>query len=363
MSRAVPPNPDEFEISIIGPGRGECVVVHLGDNEWCVIDSCRARGSDLPVAIEYLTILGNGSVDRVRLVVATHWHDDHIQGLSSILEKSPSAKFACSTAMAHDQFIMLVEAARSSIQGSSGVEEFAAIYGLIEKMGEAPKWAVQDRELLGLPGAGRSFPVTIKALSPSDRTVALALASIAARMPKVGSPQRRIQNVTPNESSVVLWIQAGQKRVLLGADLEHTNESALGWLGILSSHTDADPAFAFKVPHHGSENADCPKVWESMLIDNPFAVVTPFSLDLPGTSDLRRLAARTVNLFCTSVGPGKPPRRDPLVEKTAKYVATRRRVLQGNPGHVRIRWALNQVESSPTVELFNGARHVKAESI
>lgn len=317
----------------------------------------------MPVAIEYLASLGTDTLDRVRLVVATHWHDDHIQGLASLLGKSPNAKFACSTAMAHEQFIMLVEAARANIQGSSGVEEFAAIYDLIEKGGAAPRWALQDRMLLELSGPGRSFPVKIKALSPSDKTVALALAGIAALMPKIGSPQQRIQNVTPNESSIVLWIQAGQRRALLGADLEHTHDPASGWLGILASHNDADPAFVFKVPHHGSENADCPTVWETMLTDNPYAVVTPFSSELPAGSDLRRLARRTANLFCTSDGPGKPPRRDPIVEKTAKYVTTKRRVLQGNPGHVRIRWSLNQLESFPTVELFNGARQVKAESI
>ncbi|PXF57856.1 MAG: hypothetical protein C4B58_08625 [Deltaproteobacteria bacterium] len=34
------PSPDELEISLFGPGRGECVVAHLGNNDWLVVDSC-----------------------------------------------------------------------------------------------------------------------------------------------------------------------------------------------------------------------------------------------------------------------------------------------------------------------------------
>lgn len=338
-------------------------MVHLGDSDWCIVDSCQARGSNVPVAIEYLTSFGPDTLDRVRLVVATHWHDDHIKGLASVFKMSPNARFACSTAMKDTQFLMLVESARAAIQGESGVDEFASIYDSLVERAEAakvkrvatPKWAIQDRKLLELPGLGRSFPVTITALSPSDGTVALALEGIAAQLPKVGDPQQRIPNVTPNQASVVLWIQAGPFRALLGADLEHSNNVDVGWRAILSSHQDTERAFVFKVPHHGSENADCPEVWGKMLKENPFAVVTPFSLDLPGASDFKRMAERTANLYCTSSGPGKPPRRDPAVEKAAKYVAAKRRVLQGKPGHVRVRWSANLKKSAPSVELFNGA--------
>ncbi len=34
------PEPDEIEVSLIGPGYGESVLVHLGDGEWVVADSC-----------------------------------------------------------------------------------------------------------------------------------------------------------------------------------------------------------------------------------------------------------------------------------------------------------------------------------
>jgi hypothetical protein len=62
MSQSIPPRADELEVSIIGPGRGECVLIHMGDNEWCVVDSCVARGHKQPVAVEYLNAFNNNAL-------------------------------------------------------------------------------------------------------------------------------------------------------------------------------------------------------------------------------------------------------------------------------------------------------------
>ena len=75
-----PPRSEELEISIFGPGRGECVLLHLGQNEWCVVDSCIAKPAGGPVALHYLRNLQTNAIDGIKLIVATHWHDDHIGG-------------------------------------------------------------------------------------------------------------------------------------------------------------------------------------------------------------------------------------------------------------------------------------------
>ena len=31
---------DEIEVSIIGSGFGECILLHLTENEWVIVDSC-----------------------------------------------------------------------------------------------------------------------------------------------------------------------------------------------------------------------------------------------------------------------------------------------------------------------------------
>jgi hypothetical protein len=307
------------------------------------------------------------------LIVATHWHDDHIRGLAAMLRLVPDAHFACSQALSTDNFATLVEAASSAIQGRSGVDEFASIFELLVEMAPegkakklaAPVFAIENRKLLHLEGGGRSFPAAVTALSPSDGTVRLAFTDIAHWLPKAGDTQRRVTNRSPNLTSVVLWIEAGARRVLLGADLEHTGCPGEGWIAVLACHDGSGAATIFKVPHHGSANADYPEVWAKMLVENPFAVVTPFlsGRGLPQRSDLRRLAERTKNLYCTAAGPGKPPSRDPLVEKTARRITTERRVIEGKPGHVRVRCSLSDPGADPIVEKFNGAYHVNLDDL
>ena len=66
-----PPNLHELEVSVFGPGVGECIVAHVGDGDWIVVDSCINRESQEPVALEYLKSLHVDIPSRVRLVVAT----------------------------------------------------------------------------------------------------------------------------------------------------------------------------------------------------------------------------------------------------------------------------------------------------
>ena len=368
-SRATPPAADEFEISVIGPGRGECIILHLGCNQWCVVDSCIPRGFSDPAAFEYLNSFQNNALSGVRLIVATHWHDDHIRGLASLLRSVPNAAFFCSAAINSDNFFTLAGTAAAAIQGNSGVEEFGAILGLIAQRSPtkkasrlaSPKWIIENRNLLNLPAGGRPFPVLITALSPSDGTVRLALEELASLLPGSGDKQRRITSRSPNHSSVVLWVEVGSLRALLGADLEHTGNHGEGWMAVLQCHADRQETHSatfFKVPHHGSANADHPDVWVHMLADNPLAVLTPYNggaSPLPKEADIARIKKRTDSLYCTTEGAGKAPSRDAVVEKTMNRELATRRVLAGRPGHVRARWALRNLGGAPVIDTFYGA--------
>src|SRR5688572_8544014 len=95
----MPPDPNEVEVSVFGPGHGECVVVHLGDGEWMVVDSCRHFEDGRAAALRYLEAEGVAVETAVKLVIVTHWHDDHIRGLGEIAERCSSARFVCSGAL------------------------------------------------------------------------------------------------------------------------------------------------------------------------------------------------------------------------------------------------------------------------
>jgi beta-lactamase superfamily II metal-dependent hydrolase len=368
MTLATPPKYDEFEVSVFGPGLGECILVHMGYNEWCMIDSCVARGRSLPAAVEYLNDLGQAALDGVLLVLATHWHDDHIGGIATSLRAFPNAQFACSTALGKPQFLTLVQLQRKSLQGDSGVDEFGEVIEILRErklLGVCPArattvWAVQDRRLLHRDQSGRAFPATVTALSPSDVAVQLALNKIANLVPQPNQPQSRITNRPPNEASVVLLIEVGDRRALFGADLEHSGREGEGWLAILnSSQTPRVPAKVYKIPHHGSLNADLPEVWEKLLDPDPIAILTPFTSGrgLPQPRDLLRLQGRTSNLYCTAEPRAKLPKHDDkVVEKKLK---DRKRIaIDGKLGHMRLRWSATDATAVPQVELFNGAYKV-----
>jgi hypothetical protein len=315
-----------------------------------------------------LRTFGTSALEGVKLVVATHWHDDHIRGLAQILASSPNAAFACSMALQSMQFLTLVEVNAEGIQGGTGVEEFRSIYDLLlardaakrPKVLITPQFAIQNRLLLSLAGAQRPASATITSLSPSDGTVRQALVDIAQLIPQPGDEQRRLTYSTPNKTSVVLWVEAGGKRALLGADLEHTGNPGEGWVGILSAFQPTSKATFFKIPHHGSPNAHCEEVWQDLLDTTPTAFLTPFTSGkgLPQDEDLLRLLRLTPNIFATARLPKRPPKRDPLIEKMVRHIP--RRSLASKTGHVRIRWSAVDSQAPVDIEMFEGAYQVKA---
>ena len=52
------PEPNQLELSLFGPGRGECAVIHLGWGDWACIDSCIDRATKRPAALSYLERIG-----------------------------------------------------------------------------------------------------------------------------------------------------------------------------------------------------------------------------------------------------------------------------------------------------------------
>ncbi len=344
------PAPDEVEISLFGPGRGECILIHLGQGDWMVVDSCVDTASRRPIALEYLSHLGVDVSEAVKLVVVTHWHDDHIRGASEVLRAAQSAEVICSEALRTPEFMLAVTTGERALMESPGIAEFATIFDILlqrapegarpESIG--PNWATASKRLLWLRESGRTCQAEVHALSPSSGSYTLALNEIAQLLPQYGKPKRRAVTQTPNQVTVVLWVEVGDVRVLLGSDLEASPNPMVGWQAIVGSTTrPAGRAQIFKVPHHGSKDADSQAVWSQMLNASPYAMVTPFASGrrpLPSPGDIARLKGRTPDLYCTAPPAGWTPRKRPsAVEKTIKQVARDRRAIVGPMGHVRVR--------------------------
>jgi len=365
-----PPSRHEAEISIFGPGIGECIVIHLGENAWIIVDSCLDRNTRTPIALQYLQALGVNTATDVKLFVITHWHDDHIEGASAVLSSCHNAKFVCSDALRSEEFVQFVRlySQRGFIE-NSGVDEFNRIFEVLKtRSGYAkpellePGWAIADRRLLYYTKNHLPSNVEVYSLSPSDAAITLALREIGQLLiPKVRTPKRRAIAQRPNHVSVALWVMIGDLHVLLGSDLENHPDNRLGWQAVvLSANRPHERALVIKVPHHESSNAYCKDMWEEMASSNPIALITPFASGvkpLPAETDIARIRAHTSQIYCTGSPSGwRSPRRDSTVDKTIKEFVRTRRLVYGPMGHVRVRIAIKKSLDESNIELFNGAQ-------
>lgn len=358
-SAAKPPAYDEFELSVFGPGVGECLVMHLGSGEWVIVDSCRYPKSRLPVAIEYLEHLGIEPTDVVRCILATHWHDDHIRGLADLVRRCPHAVFAMSAALSQAQFYQLVfevDEQNKLVAASSSTSEFADILNQVETRATQPPSNASDGFMLYQGGFGGS--VQMKALSPSPATVRDAQVDIVSRL-SMSTKTRKLRRLGPNDLSVSLQVSTGNRDLLLKADLENSTDQLAGWNAVLSSLLRPQRRSDFvKIGHHGSDNADNDGVWRTMISSNSTSVVTPYSRlasPLPRDDDVKRLKNRNTILYATTWPPSaKPPRRrgvDGFVESATRV----RHALNRSPGFVRIRFSLSSPQEPHAVETFDSA--------
>jgi competence protein ComEC len=188
--------PSDWLMAMCDVGQGDAVVVATGPGSALVVDT----GPD-PVALD--RCLDALNVTDVPLLVLTHFHDDHVRGLSGLLGSRPVA---------------------------------AAVVSPLADPGDAAR-KVQE-ELLR-----RSVPTQAAVVGRRWQ-----LGEVTAQ---VLWPQRLIREGSmPNQASVVLRVQTPRFSALLTGDIEAEAQRALLAAG---AALDVD---VLKVPHHGSADQD-----------------------------------------------------------------------------------------------------------
>ena len=366
---SVPPHGDEAEVSVFGPGFGECVVVHIGRGDWVVVDSCLNAESKRPVALEYLEQLGVDVATRVSLVVATHWHDDHIGGFGALYEACKAARFACSMALKCDEWTSLVEIYRGYLQaGGSGVEELSRVMRELKLRGQknevvAPTFCITGRRLCDRQDAPAA---KINCLAPSDAAVATMQTRMRDELlPKVKGRRLRVPALGENDCSVVLAVTVGTASVLLGADLEERSRPGLGWQVILDGYpTDGERFGGFKIPHHGSETGHHPETWGRLMRTEAWAAVTPFNRQkqpLPRPVDCERILEMTESAYISAPpGFGKFRHTESAVQRTVQEATLAIGSEPGKQGHIRFRRSASAESADWRVELFGHALPLRA---
>lgn len=350
----IAPSEDEVEVALLGPGYGESIVAHFGQGEWLIVDSCINDARE-PQALEYLRAIGVEPDEAVSLIVATHWHDDHIRGMAKIVDVCRKADFCCAAALRQEEFLAAIHAhnRRDSFAGSSGARELHSVFAGLAERGRRPIFAMADRRLF------TNGACEIWSLSPHDDEFARFLDSIGTLFPREGETKTRIPDVSPNHVSVVLWIHVHDIVVLLGADLE-----TQGWVRIVESQGRPQKrGTAFKVPHHGAASAYEPRVWREMLEPNPVAVLTPWRRGghaLPTQEDIRCILAETGHAYLTSRADraARPKRRDRLIERSIREANITMRRINPRWGGVRLRRRINATMEW-SVTQFGEAHHLR----
>ena len=143
------PEPDEIEVSLIDPGYGESVLVHPGDGEWIVADSCVEKDKEGFIqssAVAYLRKIGVDLARQASRVVATHWHDDHIAGLSKVVGCCESAEFCRAAALGEEEFHMFaaLHADSELTPSSRTTKEIVKIPEIPEKRNKKPRFLKSD---------------------------------------------------------------------------------------------------------------------------------------------------------------------------------------------------------------------------
>jgi hypothetical protein len=363
-----PPQKDEIEISIFGPGIGECVVLHLGNNDWVIFDSCLDKSSKEPVAFQYLTNFGIPIESAVKMIAVTHWHDDHIRGSSRLVKSCKESIFVCPTAFFLPEFKKFINVFHTrflSLTSNSGTDEFADIFKVLFERypGRRPqpvnlKYACADRCILRLDSPHRPFKAEIHSLAPSDAALSLARASFGNQIPQDKTIKRRAIAVDNNDASSAFHVIINDLIILLGGDVLIGQNSDLGWQAIVKSNTKHQgKAFLVKIPHHGSGTAYYKPMWEKMVVANPIAIATPFASGrkpLPSDKDISQLKGHTQDLFCTGRPKGWKPRRlDSMAEKFSSTIVESRRRIEGPMGHICVR--MSHPENNPKIYLHQNA--------
>ena len=300
------PAHDEFELVVFGPGYGEAAAIHLTEGVWALVDSCIDPHTNVPAGLSYLDRIGV-SHDSVKIVVATHWHDDHVRGFARTAKACAAAEVQISGAFNSDEGAALLAAfsGRTNNGLSRGTQE------LLNAIDGRQFYHLHHRSVVHERTTSNGTGVAIRAFSPTQAAMTRSVAHFAQFLPQAASlqPIRHVVPARANAEAVVLHVQVGDQSILLGADLEE--HADYGWSALAADPWVQDRlrASAYKVAHHGSHTGDSEKTWSLLLDVRCTAVATPFkhgNQRLPTEDDKSRLKARAGAVYLSSAASRRP---------------------------------------------------------
>ena len=357
------PKVDEIEVTVFGPGYGECAVIHIGSGKWAIIDSCLDDNLE-PSSLSYLRKLGVAIETDVISVSASHWHDDHVKGLAKTIDACQSARLSFGSALQSKEFIAFLCAHEfQPIQKlDRGGTELLNCLKVLKRSNRSIRPLIEDALIFDFEEGylDHSQRVEMRALSPSGQQFEDFLQRIAT-FPECskGQPKGRISEPSRNDLSVAMLLTIGSQGVLFGADLEQTSNPKKGWSAVVANRRGRQPlSHVFKIPHHGSQDAYNAEVWDEMVARKPWSIVTPWrkgGRNLPKAADVARLKRYSTKCYITSASLPSPKKRHD--RETMKLIQAAKLNIGTSiysAGRVTMRWMAGCM--SPVVELGGKAK-------
>lgn len=287
------------QIIVAGTGYGECILVHLGNNKYVMIDSFINPDTKNPVAIDYLEKIGL-SIGNIIGIICSHWDDDHIRGVSEVASKLKGINVGIPVIFTERELDKIREYLGYTEASSDEVRmnEFTKLLELNDEDAIELRHCVPQRQLFSQEIGNKE--VIVETLSPSDKQYRNFINQLV--MPKEGDSMQSI-DFTNNSISVVSIIKFRDKCCLFGGDLENGHNE---WNGIINNYNHPK-AEIFKIPHHGSENGFSKDVWKQ-IVDNPISVITRFNrgkVRLPQDEQVEIIRGKSRKVFVVG-GVNKP---------------------------------------------------------
>lgn len=353
-----------LEVSVFGPGKGEAIAVHLGANEWVTVDSCVDQADGSHPVLKYFESEGVNVASDLKVVLATHAHDDHVAGIAALYRAAAEATLLTSYAMTSEEFFAVArtDLAVDRQLRMSVYREYRQAFDDAKTRKRAnsslrPLGIVgEQRVIWPRPGIENRSGAHVVALSPSDEAFHRSIAKFAEVAAAEGQ-RKKLPSIDPNELAIAVWIEVAGTSVLLGADLTR-GPRGCGWHAVLATHQPDGKATLIKIPHHGSRHSHHDGVWSELLDERPVSVIAPFRhgrVSLPTNSDVVRIKNASASVHVTATT--KSPTPSALSKTTAaklQHVAKAVRPLDGRCGHVRAQW--NKVANSWEVGLTPPAK-------
>lgn len=238
-------------VFLCGPGLGESLVVRVPPDHWAVVDSLRRHQPDGEQNPAVLLLERFHAVPDV--VVLTHPHLDHADGLASVLgRRRPGTLVGCAP-------IFLDQGADLESPDAEAVWRTGAAGLALEAIRDI--WEREETARLVL-SAGATFalgPAVIEVLHPPHSEPATPVPP----------------NYDRNRLSSPMLLRWQGAAVVLGADLPYRE-----WQGIARTsggRGDLAAAHGLKVSHHGSKTAQHPIAIGTPPPSQRFVGLTPFA--------------------------------------------------------------------------------------